>query len=115
MATDIRTLFPKHRPVSELVAMLLDEKFLAEDRVDAAIYLMRADRRVAEDHMTMLLRTSSDDSFDFSSDLIDVLFSDWANRGESERAEALLQSLPGKLNRYGKEAWRRSFNPSQPA
>lgn len=109
MTTDIRDLFPEHRSIGELKIALLDEKAPTSDRIDAAIYLMRLDPLAAEECVIQLLGSLPEGSFDFLSELIDVLFSDWASRGGGDKAGALLRSLSGGLRGYGEAAWEKSL------
>lgn len=76
-----------------------------EDRVDAAVFLMRDDQRLAEENIIQFLLLSSNESFDFQSEILDVILGVWAGQNKGREAEALFDVLPYKLKCYAELAW----------
>lgn len=102
MATDSKTR--QTYSASNLIEFIANDENSPEDRIDAAVSLVRIDHKSAEEVILRLLEPSPCESFDFQSELLDVVLGEWVRLDKSEQAEALLNELHGELKHYGEAA-----------
>lgn len=92
--------------IVKILDILSNKENSVEDRVDAAVFLMSADQQLAEENIIQFLLPSSNESFEFQSELLDVILGIWAEKNKGREAEALFEVLPYKLKCYAELAWR---------